>query len=90
MAGTETISATEFKAKCLDILDRVRTHQVDRVVITKRGYAVAVLTAPADEATQVRQLYGFLRGSVLIPPGADLTAPLLDEPFAAERGDLHG
>jgi len=90
MSATETISATEFKAKCLDILDRIRDRQIERVIITKRGRIVAVLVPPADEAAQVRQLHGFLRGSVIIPDDADLTAPTLDEPFAAEAGDLHG
>jgi hypothetical protein len=34
-------------------------------------------------------LYGFLRGSVIIPPGFDLTAPVSDEPFDAEEAKLH-
>ncbi len=90
MLPTETISATEFKAKCLDILDRIKSRQLERVVITKRGSVVAVLVPPADEAAQVRQLHGFLRGSVIIPADVDLTAPVLDESFAVEAGDLHG
>lgn len=90
MPATQTISATEFKVKCLDILDRIKSRELERVVITKRGRVVAVLVPPADEAAQVRQLHGFLRGSVIIPPDVDLTAPVLDEPFAAEEGDLYG
>jgi antitoxin (DNA-binding transcriptional repressor) of toxin-antitoxin stability system len=40
-----TITATEFKAKCLQILDEVnRTGEV--VTITKRGKVVAELRAP--------------------------------------------
>jgi len=35
------------------------------------------------------QLHGFLRGSVVIPTGVDLTAPVIEEPFAAEEGKLH-
>lgn len=34
-------------------------------------------------------LHGFLRGSVVIPPEVDLTAPVTDEVFAAEEGKLH-
>lgn len=83
-----TFSATEFKAKCLSVLDRLAARQFDRVVVTKRGRAVAVLTPPEDEAEAVRQIYGFMRGSVRIPEGFDLTAPVLEEPFLAERGDL--
>jgi hypothetical protein len=34
-------------------------------------------------------LYGFMRGSVIIPPDIDLTEPTCDEPFDAEQGILH-
>lgn len=90
MATVETIGATEFKAKCSGVLDRVRTGQVERVTITKRGDVVAMLVAPPAEAARVGRLQGFMHGSVTIPPGADLTAPVSDEPFSAEHGPLHG
>ena len=84
-----TISASEFKAKCLDLLDRVCRGELERLVVTKRGNPVAVVIPPAVEATQVERLYGWQRGTVIIPPGADLTAPIADEPFDAEEGKLH-
>jgi prevent-host-death family protein len=90
MPATQTISASEFKAKCLDILDRLADRTLERVIITKRGRVVATLLPPDDEAAAVRQVHGFLRDSVTIPPGYDLTAPVADKPFAAERGELHG
>lgn len=40
MAGMESITATEFKAKCLDILDHVPP---EGLAITKRGRTVAKL-----------------------------------------------
>ncbi len=40
MTGMHTITATEFKAKCLDILDHVPS---DGIEITKRGKPVAKL-----------------------------------------------
>jgi antitoxin (DNA-binding transcriptional repressor) of toxin-antitoxin stability system len=89
MATTETISASEFKAKCLNILDRLASHELDRVTITKRGKAVGVLTAAPREAEAVTDIYGFMRGSVIIPEGFDLTEPVLDEPLDAEFGILH-
>jgi hypothetical protein len=49
-----------------------------------------MLTAPPDEAAAVRQMHGFVRSSVAIPPSFDLTAPVADEEFAAEHGELHG
>lgn len=90
MGEIRTISASEFKAKCLDILDRVGDRRFERVAITKRGRVVAVLTAPQDDAASVHRLHGFLRGSVAIPAGFDLTAPVTDEAFGAEDGTLHG
>jgi prevent-host-death family protein len=86
MATTQTISASEFKAKCLNILDRLDKHELDRVIITKRGRTVAVLTSPE---TVVQDLYGSMRGSVIIPEGFDLTEPVFDEPFDAAEGILH-
>jgi prevent-host-death family protein len=89
MAATQTIGASEFKAKCLDILDRLAGHELDRVIITKRGRPVAVLLPPQDEARGASDLYGCMRGSVIIPEGFDLTETVLDEPFDAEDGIWH-
>ncbi len=88
MDVTETINASEFKAKCLNILDRLANQEVDRVIITKRGKTVGVLL-PAKPVVEVTDLYGCMRGSVVIPDGFDLTAPALDEPLDAEAGILH-
>jgi prevent-host-death family protein len=90
MIATETISASEFKAKCLNILDRLAGHELDRVLITKRGKPVAILVPPDQPANAVHELYGFLRGSVSVAADVDLTAPVLDEPFTGDSGDLHG
>lgn len=89
MTASETISASEFKAKCLSILDRISRRELQQVVITKRGKAVAIVTAPATEVARIERLHGFLRGSVIVPADLDLTAPVLDEAFAAEDGELH-
>lgn len=86
--NSETVSATEFKAKCLDLLDQVSARQIGRLEITKRGKVVAILIPPTLHDDAVRQLHGFLRGSVFMPEGADLTAPVLDEPLDAELGRL--
>jgi hypothetical protein len=43
----------------------------------------------AGRPAPVGGLHGFLRGSVVIPPEVDLTAPVTDEVFAAEEGKLH-
>jgi antitoxin (DNA-binding transcriptional repressor) of toxin-antitoxin stability system len=89
MPGIQTISASDFKARCLEILDRLADHTLERVMITKRGRVVGVLSPPDNEAGAVRQLHGFMRGSVVVPPDIDLTEPVADEPLAAEDGTLH-
>jgi hypothetical protein len=43
----------------------------------------------AGPAAEIGRLHGFLRGSVVIPPEVDLTAPVTDESFAAEEGKVH-
>jgi antitoxin (DNA-binding transcriptional repressor) of toxin-antitoxin stability system len=88
MAATETINASEFKAKCLAILDRIARHELECVIITKQGQTVAVLTPPEPQAGAVRDIHGFMRGSVTIADDVDLTAPVLDEPFTTETGDF--
>lgn len=82
----ETVSATEFKAKCLDLIDQVGSRQIGRLEITKRGKVVAILVPPPDLADAAHSIHGFMRGSVIIPDGFDLTAPVLDEPLDADGG----
>ncbi len=90
MSSSANLKATEFKATCLDILDRLSRRELTRVTITKRGRIVAVLCPPDDDEKSVRDLYGCMRDSVVIPANTDLTAPVLEEPFTAEAGVLHG
>ncbi|HEY2177247.1 MAG TPA: hypothetical protein VGH15_01570 [Caulobacteraceae bacterium] len=90
MPTAQTFTATEFKAKCLDILDRLAARKLSRVTITKRGKVVALLTPPEGDEVAARQIHGLLRGDVVAPADFDFTAPVLDEPIAAERGQLHG
>ena len=80
MSISLTYSATEFKAKCLDILDRLAAHELDEVTVTKRGKAVAVLYPPRDQKADLGSLHGFMSGMVIIPADFDLTQPVLDDP----------
>jgi antitoxin (DNA-binding transcriptional repressor) of toxin-antitoxin stability system len=95
MAGTQTVIVTEFKANCLEILDKVASHSLGKVMITERGQVVAMLVPPIPEAKMtsgpkgVEGLYGFLRGSMIIAEDADLTESACDEPFHAETGRIH-
>jgi antitoxin (DNA-binding transcriptional repressor) of toxin-antitoxin stability system len=66
------ISATEFKARCLELLDRVDgTGEV--VTITKRGKVVAELRAPAYERPKGAGP-GFAKGKMKIL--GDIIEPL--------------
>jgi len=67
-----TVAATEFKAKCLELMDRVHERQ-ETIVITKRGKPVAKLVpvAPASE----ERLYGWLRGQAW--ERGDIVAPVI-------------
>jgi prevent-host-death family protein len=68
----KTINASEFKAKCLRILDEVsETHEI--VTITKRGRPVAQLIPPVcDEGVHPQHT---LTGSVSIE--GDIVSPVL-------------
>jgi prevent-host-death family protein len=90
MANIQTVNATEFKAKCLEILDRVGAHEVDQVIVTKRGKPVAVLTPPPSDDAAIRNIHGFMRGSVVVAPDFDLTEPVSTEAFVADSGELYG
>lgn len=66
------ISASQFKAKCLDLMDVV-AESGGEYIITKHGKPVAKLVAYA--APQAKQSpFGFLQGTVQVT--GDLLAPL--------------
>ena len=83
---TVVIPATQFKARCLSVFRKLERRQYSRVVVTRRGRPVAELTPPR---TAPPDLWGALRGSVRVPRGVDLTAPVLAERLDARRGRLH-
>jgi hypothetical protein len=88
MVSEITISASEFKAKCLGLLDQLATRKLTRLCITKRGRIVAIMIPPED-GRDLGELHGFMRGSVVAPDGFDFTAPALDEPLSADQGHIH-
>ena len=65
-----TVKASEFKAKCLKIMDEVASTG-EPVVITKRGLPVAQLTPVLRRPDT---LFGALEGSVTIL--GDIIAPI--------------
>ena len=78
-----TMTATEFKAKCLAVLDDVRSSG-ETVTILKRGKPVAQLVPPAPVSSGYPQEE--LRGSVVFH--GDVVEPALPaEAWDAERGE---
>lgn len=75
-----TVGATEFRAKCLELIADVHSSKRYSVVITKRGrpYAKLVPVEPVDTP-----FIGCMKGTVKIL--ADLTLPLDVEWNALER-----
>ncbi len=85
----QTISVTEFKAKCLRIFDQLAAHELDEVQITRRGKVVGVLKPPAADRVEWDEWVLSMRGSVIMPPDFDPTAPVCDEVWDAELGIIH-
>jgi prevent-host-death family protein len=86
---TLEIAASEFKAKCLDLMDQLAARKLDRIVVSKRGRPVAVLTPPPTPEEVAEGLFGCLKGRLVAPADFDFTAPVLDEPLNAAEGRLY-
>jgi prevent-host-death family protein len=67
------IKASEFKAKCLALMDEV-ARTGERIVITKNGKPVAELVAPNNRPGRVP---GMMKGKIVIR--GDIMAPAADE-----------
>ena len=86
-----TVGASEFKAKCLDLLKRLQSRRLDRVVITHRGKPVAALEPLwiAASASWLEDLQREMAGTVHIPDDIDLTEPIFEGEWDAEKGILY-
>ncbi len=82
MTEIREVPAGEFKARCLKLMDEVRTTR-QPLLITKRGKPVAKLVPVEDEAPP---LYGRMRGTVTIH--GDIISPI-EQDWHAERGILY-
>ena len=74
------ISAAEFKAKCLKLMDEVAKTRKP-IVITKRGKPVAKLVAA--EPGRRRPLFGYMAGTITYV--GDIESPI-DVEWEAEAG----
>jgi prevent-host-death family protein len=67
---TKTMSAAEFKARCLEVLDQVAERR-QPVVVTKRGKPVAQVVPVVDKP---KRLVGAMKGQIRIL--GDIVSPL--------------
>ena len=81
-----TISATEFKATCLDLFDQVYAGEIEEFGVTKHGRVVAVVRRPAVTRSDAETLYGCLEGTLSLPADLDLTKPIFEGEINAEDG----
>lgn len=81
------ISVTEFKAKCLELINKLSRHEIDSIELTKRGKPVAVVSAKEqakpktlEEAmADLRAWQASMRGTIkMLDPDFDLTQPIVD------------
>lgn len=77
MAGAVVITATEFKAKCLELLDRVHSGDLKRIHITKRGREVAVVESAAA-SIEGRSFIGWQADPACSLDGLDIDGPIYD------------
>lgn len=75
VTGEVVITATEFKAKCLELLDRVQSGEIKRLRVTKRGKPVAIVAA--DKAARA-SVFGWQAGSFALPNDLDIDGPIYD------------
>jgi prevent-host-death family protein len=76
------VPAGEFKARCLQLMEQVRTSRRP-IVITKRGKPVARLV-PMEE--EIPSIFGRMRGTVTIH--GDIVEPTGEE-WNAQKGILY-
>lgn len=77
------IAVTEFKAKCLKLIDRLSESR-DPIVLTKHGKPVAKLVPIEDEPSQQSQ-FGYMAGSATIT--GDIESAIA-EPWASDQDQL--
>lgn len=73
------VSATEFKAKCLQLIAAMEKDG-EPITVTRRGKPVAEVTPSGESSDKPRpKLFGSMKGTVTWAPGVDPTASVLDD-----------
>ena len=74
------VSATEFKAKSLALIDEIQ-RTGEPLTVTRRGKPSITLTAEQGEAPKrrIEDIFGCMKGTITVAPGVDLTVSVLDD-----------
>ena len=86
----ETLAISDFKANCLQLIKRLASHELAKIIVTRHGKPVAVVTSPPSREEELRAVVGSMKGSVIVADDFDWTKPTssLDD-FDAYHGVLH-
>ncbi len=69
-----TVSATEFKAKCLELMAQVHSGTLRRIHVTKRGKPFVAVTSDIgrdDKPWTPDSIFGCMKGTVQLPDDFD-------------------
>jgi antitoxin (DNA-binding transcriptional repressor) of toxin-antitoxin stability system len=72
------VGITEFKAKCLALLDEME-RSGEPLTITRRGKPSLTLSAKTAAEPRRQPLFGAMKGTFTWAPGVDPTAPVVDD-----------
>lgn len=78
MLEEKTISATEFKAKCLELMDDIAANRIASIVVTKRGKPVAKMVAPP--VAKLRPIHEIVGKPIQLDPNYNPFAQVIDMP----------
>ena len=78
------IGVTAFKTQCLGLIDDVAQGKTDRIVLLSTDRPVAEVVPVKKDADEESDLWGAMRGTVTVAPGADL-AEATGEVWDAEQ-----
>lgn len=72
---TKMVPATEFKAKCLALIDEME-RSGEPLTITRRGKPSLTLTAQRAQKPDKQSIFGCMKGTFTVPDDVDLTQPI--------------
>jgi antitoxin (DNA-binding transcriptional repressor) of toxin-antitoxin stability system len=86
--NAKVLSVTDFKARCLELFDRLTDGTVDCIKVTRRGKPVAIVTAAEETKASFQDVIDRMKGTVHVPSGVDIIGPAFDGEINAEKGIL--